>query len=88
MKKKEVVVKPEVNKVVLYPYVDRVTLKRLFRTAGLSNQDVEDVNRLYRKYINPNQPSATIGCGNCAGSLAKLYVGLRDWYDESKFESQ
>lgn len=88
VKKVEVKVEPlKVEQPKKFPKEDKLRMIKLWRTAGLSSQDVQDLLTLYRKYVNPNQPSNNLGsCGNCAGSIKKLYEGLRDWYNPELFE--
>jgi hypothetical protein len=75
---------PEKN---LYPNEDRMEILRLFKVAVATQEDLDSIFRLYKKYINPGATTYQTNC-NCSISIQKFYQDLLNWYSDNgnKFE--
>lgn len=67
----------------MYSKEDKELILSLFKVAAPAQGQVDQVFMLYRKYINPNQPAAMKGCGNCLSGYSSIFVALRDWMSKN-----
>lgn len=58
---------------------DRDEITRLARVAVASQQDMDNIYELFKKYIRPNAVMYQVNC-NCNTSISKYYQLLLEWY--------
>lgn len=58
---------------------DSIIFEKLLKIVRASDEDINNIFKLYKKYINPNLKSYKIGCG-CSNDILVLYNDLMDFY--------
>ena len=64
---------------------DRDEITRLARVAVASQQDMDNIYELFKKYIRPNAVMYQVNC-NCNTSISKYYQLLLEWYSSNADE--
>lgn len=58
---------------------DQDEIVRLARVAVATQQDMDNIYELFKKYIRPNAVMYQVNC-NCNTSISKYYQLLLEWY--------
>jgi hypothetical protein len=67
---------------------DRIEIMRLFRVAIATQNDMDSIYNLYKKYISANARMYITNC-NCSGSIGQYWRDLLNFYSQnaSNFEA-
>jgi hypothetical protein len=70
----------------MYNQEDYNIFSTLFQRATADQQTLDNITRLYRKYIQPGAPAPRTNC-DCAESVSAYFNRLRDFWvqNQSKF---
>lgn len=70
----------------MYSKEDQTEILRLAKVAIATQDDIDSIYELFKKYVRPNAAMYQISC-NCSTSISKYYQLLLEWYSEnnSKF---
>lgn len=74
--------KKQLNPNRMFSVEDGQEILRLFRVAVASQQDMDSIYHLYKKYINPKAVMYQINC-KCHTSIASYYQGVLDFYSDN-----
>ena len=62
-----------------FTQADQDEILRLAKVAVATQQDMDNIYELFKKYIRPNAVIYQINC-NCNTSISKYYQLLLEWY--------
>lgn len=62
-----------------YSREDREHIMSLFKIAGATAAQAQQVVDMYRKYVNPAQPFDGANCGHCSSNYVVIFTNLRNW---------
>lgn len=65
-----------------YALQDRDEILRLAKVAVATQQDMDSIYYLFKKYIRPNAVMYQVNC-NCNTSISKYYQLLIEWFSQN-----
>jgi hypothetical protein len=66
----------------MYSFSDSDEILRLYKVVIATQQDMDSIYHLYKKYLVKNAAMYRTDC-NCSISISKYYQKLLEWYSEN-----
>lgn len=71
--------KKELDPNRMYSVEDQTEILRLYKVVVATQNDMDSIYHLFKKYIRPNATQYQTNC-NCSTSIGAYYQLLLDWY--------
>jgi hypothetical protein len=87
MAKKKIEEEVQLDPDRMWSIEDSRRIERLYKVAVASEEDINDIYNMYKKYVKPGARPPVRNC-KCPSSVAKYYENLLNWFsaNRSKFE--
>ncbi len=64
---------------------DSLEFRRLAKMTNANSGDMDSIEHLYRKYVNPMGEASRQGCNTCYNSIVQVWRRLMQWYNLNQF---
>lgn len=84
-KTKEEIKAIEEQKIVDEKAKDSIEFRRLGKMTNATSGDMDSIERLYKKYVNPMGEANREGCNTCYNSIVQVWRRLMQWFNQNQF---
>ncbi len=61
-------------------FLDGQLIQSLLRKANGSQEDINNIHNLYKRYIAATAPAPVINCGSCPMSVSGYFNDIKNYY--------
>jgi len=77
--------KKEIDPIKLEKEQDKLLLLQLVKVVAPTGTDMDNIEMLYKKYIEPGaRPARRGGCNTCGNSIVNYWRALTIWFNQNQ----